>query len=213
MSSEAVVRESASGDPPRGKAARTRLRLVESVREEIEAEGNFSPDSVARRAASSPATFYNHFASKDEAVLAAFEAVMGELVEFVQQGLDVARALDEGLEAFLHDWTWTCIGFFRANNLLFSAARSRMSSRDDFRVVYLAREAEALEAYTRFVRLGQRAGLIREAEPEALAEVFLLTSEGWGHPRLRRATRGDALHEELVRSLHAMLAPGERESN
>lgn len=199
----------ASGRVPArpGKAERTRLRLVEAVRDELQAAGVCSAEAVARRAESSPATFYNHFQSKDDAILAAFDAAMHDLVAFVDRRLDVSDALELGRTAFLRDWIESCVAFFRANSLVFSAARTQLANADGFRAIYRAREAEALAHYTRFVRLAQRAGLVRAGDPDALAEVFMLTSEGWNHPRVLRMERGDALHAELVRSVEAMLAP------
>lgn len=203
-------RKSRPPTPRPGKSARTRLRLVDAVRREIEDTGAVNAEAVARRAESSPATFYNHFASKDAAVLAAFEATMEDLVAVVGEGLDVSRALDMGLEDFLREWTWSCLEFFRANSLVFGAARALTPSSREMGRVLKAREAESLELYVRFVRLGQRAQIVAGDDPEALAELFMLTCQGWNHPRLLRTERGSALHEELTRSVHAMLtwAPG-----
>lgn len=192
-------------EPPPGKSARTRLRLVDAVRREIEDAGAVNAGAVARRAESSPATFYNHFSSKDEAVLAAFDATMEDLVAVVREGLDVSRALEMGLEAFLRAWTWSCIEFFRANSLVFGAARALSPASREMRRVFEAREAESLELYVRFVRLGQHAQMIAGDEPEVLGELFMLSCQGWNHPRFLRIERGGALHEELSRSVHAML--------
>ena len=52
--------------PPVGKLERTRQRLVRAIREEVNATGNFSAETVAARAGISTATFYNHFARKDD---------------------------------------------------------------------------------------------------------------------------------------------------
>ncbi|MEM7412791.1 MAG: TetR/AcrR family transcriptional regulator [Myxococcota bacterium] len=190
-----------------GKAERTRLRLVDAVRAEIQSEGSFSAQSVAERTESSPATFYNHFPSKSDAILAAFDAVMVDLVSFVGRTLDVARALEMGLADFLADWTWQSAEFFHDNSVVFAAARSQMPGSPEFRTVYRTREAEALVHYVRFVRLAQRAGIARDGDPQALAEVLMLVSEGWNHPLVLRMTRGDAFHVELARSVQAMLAP------
>ena len=164
--------------PPLGKAARTRLRLVEAVRREIEDEGAISAEAVARRADSSPATFYNHFSSKDEAVLAAFDAAMADLVAFVETRLRVEAALEHGLTPFLRGWLTECVGFFRTNSLVFGAARALSPSSAELRRVFADRESEALVHYTRFVRLGQRAGLVRAGDPAALAEAWMLATQG-----------------------------------
>ncbi len=203
---ESSPKTSARPPTPRlGKSARTRLRLVDAVRREIEDAGAVHAEAVARRAESSPATFYNHFSSKDDAVLAAFDATMQDLVEVVREGLDVSLALEMGLEEFLRAWTWSCIEFFRANSLVFGAARALSPSSREMRRLFEAREAESLELYVRFVRLGQHAQMIAGEEPDVLGELFMLTCQGWNHPRFLRTEQGSALHEELTRSVHAML--------
>ena len=190
---------------PLRKTDRTRLQLVRAVRLELEQQGTITAGAVAKRANSSPATFYNHFASQDDALLAAFTAAMQDLVEVVRTGLDIEQVLEQGMAAFLRDWTWTCIEFFRANALVFGKARAQLHRADEFIRVFSHHEHEALEIYQRFVRLGQRAGLIKRDDTSSLAQVLMLTCQGWNHPRVLNCQQGDALHDALVRSTYAML--------
>jgi len=201
----AVGTDDGSAVRPLGKAERTRLRLVDAVRRTIAAEGTITAGSVARRADTSPATFYNHFSSHDEAVVEAFSAAMRDLVDFVEAELDVASLLDLGLDAFIEGWTWRSLELFRANSAVFDMATAAAHRSPAIRDVYRRREAEALEHYERFVRLGQRAGLFRDGDGAAMAEALMLLSQSWNHPRLLRCEQGSALHRELVHLVRAHL--------
>ena len=70
MAADSTSPLEARADRPLRKTERTRLRLVDAVRAEIEATGGFTAEHVARRAETSPATFYNHFESKDDLIVA-----------------------------------------------------------------------------------------------------------------------------------------------
>ena len=105
---------------PLRKTERTRLRLVEAVRHEIEDAGAFTAEQAARRAGASPATFYNHFGSKEDALAAAFAALMDDLVGHVETQLRVERLLELGLEAFAREWVWATARFFRTNSKTFA---------------------------------------------------------------------------------------------
>ena len=77
----------------RSKSDRTRLRFVAAIRSELAASGGFTADTVAKRAQTSPATFYNHFSSKDLALASAFAAVMDDLLSMVTHGLRIEPLL------------------------------------------------------------------------------------------------------------------------
>lgn len=186
---------------PARKADRTRMRLVEAIREEFASSGGFTADLVARRTGSSSATFYNHFASKDEALLAAFSAAMNDLVAMVASQLQIERILDAGIEDFASEWVLTCVDFFRANSEVFKAAQMQFPRSPKLRKVYRDREQVAFEKYERFVRLGQAARTIRTGDTSAIANVMMIASEGYNNPAILRISRDDGLHIELTRTV------------
>lgn len=186
---------------PRRKSERTRLRLVDAVRAEIESSGVFTAEQVARRAETSPATFYNHFASKDEALAASFASVMDDLVDHVEAHLRIDRLLEAGLEGFARDWVSACVAFFRTNSACLRAAQAQLPQSAELRAIYRDHEAAALAHYTRFVELGQRAGVVRPGPASAIALAWMIQDEGWNHPLVLRLTPGDALHAELARGV------------
>jgi AcrR family transcriptional regulator len=192
---------------PNGKTDRTRLRLVAAIREEFAASGAFTADLVARRAGSSQATFYNHFASKEEALNAAFSAAMNDLVDMVTGQLQIERVLDAGLDRFASEWVLACVEFFRANSLVFSAAQMQFPRSTKLREIYRDREQAACERYERFVRLGQAARTIRTGDTSAIANVMMIASQGYNNAAILRMRSGDGLHIELTRMVVKMLEP------
>lgn len=192
------------------KIARTRHRLVCAIGDEIRESGGFTADLVARRAESSTATFYNHFASKEEALLAVYSTVMEDLVRFVREQLEVERLLELGLQRFVADWTLAVAGFFREHSGVFRVAQAKLPGSSDLRDVYRLHEAQAFDAYRRFVSLGQAASVFRAGNANAIAQVLLVTSEGWNHPSVIRMQAGDPLHKALVASVVRMLTVDER---
>jgi AcrR family transcriptional regulator len=194
-------------NPPLRKTERTRLRLVAAVREEIEGAGAFTAELAARRAGASPATFYNHFGSKEDALCAAFSALMEDLVELVDAHLRVDRLLEVGLEAFARDWVSVTARFFRANSNTFGAAQMQMPTSKALRSIFSDGEAAALAVYERFVRLGQAARVLRAGAPGVIALAFMIANQGWNHPAVLRMKTDDDLHRELTRTVVLQLSP------
>ncbi|HSS03998.1 MAG TPA: TetR/AcrR family transcriptional regulator [Solirubrobacterales bacterium] len=85
-----------------------RERLIAGIAEAI-AEHGYSGTTIAhitRAAAVSRRTFYEHFSSKDECFVAAYDTVMSELRERVSQAFDETeqwpQAIKAGIDAMLH---------------------------------------------------------------------------------------------------------------
>jgi AcrR family transcriptional regulator len=201
--SEAIAMPPAAGG---GKLERTRQRLVQAVREEICDTGNFTADLVARRSGTSAATFYNHFASKDDALIAAYDSLMADLVALVADVCRIERLLDLGLRKFLAEWLARAVSFFREHSGLFRLAQAATTTSRDMREVFRRHEAAALVHYERFIQLGQSANLIRHGDRAAMARVLLVISESWNHPLMRSAAAGSALQNEWTEALVRVLA-------
>ena len=202
--------EPARATPPTGdrRVVRTRLRLVDAVRDEVAATGGFTAEDVTRRAGSSPATFYNHFPTKDDALLAAFAAAMSDLVTMVDSELRIESLLERGLDDFAAEWVALCAAFFRENCLVFRAAQTRIPVSKSFRAVFREHENAAFERYLRFVRLGQAAQVLREGDAEPIARAMMIASEGWNHPSVLKMEPGDGLHRELAAGFVLTLSRG-----
>lgn len=184
-----------------GKRGRTRLALVDAVRKLIETAGDFTANQIAKQAGSSPATFYNHFESKEDAFDQAFAMLMDELVELVEDGLDIETVLEIGLEEFAAQWVLGCVQFFRENQVLFRSALARLPASAALEAAYHQSEQRAIGHCARFIRLGQAAKLMRDGDAEQMAQAMMVTAEGYINPAILRINASDALHRELTRSV------------
>ncbi|HEX2097255.1 MAG TPA: TetR/AcrR family transcriptional regulator [Solirubrobacterales bacterium] len=89
------------GLPREFVAHNQRERLIAGIAEAI-AENGYSGTTIAhitRAAAVSRRTFYEHFPSKDDCFVAAYEAVMGELQERVSEAFDAEEDWPQAIKA------------------------------------------------------------------------------------------------------------------
>lgn len=177
------------------RSRRTRIALVAAVREELRSTGAFTAETVAERADCSPATFYGHFATKDDALTAAFELVLVEMFELLRDSVTVEQIESDDMAMSITDFVERQAMVFRTDSLVFRTAISRLPAHKALRHLYREAERVSLE-HLAFV-LGDK----------ALAERFLVMSQGLNNPR---ALRDDAQHvrSEFARSLTEMVNRG-----
>ena len=186
---------------------RTHERLVEATRAEIEATGSFTADRVAERAGTSTATFYSYFPAKRDALCAAFGVVMNELLEFCDRELAIDRFLENGLAPQSRHLAGAAAEFFRHNEHVFRAALVAMPESKALRKQYRDCERDALAIHERLIVLGQKAGLIRKAEPRPLARALLVLLQGLNNPAVLKTRSRDPLLEALGNAIFAFLRP------
>ncbi len=192
--------------PLAGKRERTRNSLISAVRAEIEDSGSFTAEVAARKAGSSPATFFNHFDSKDAAFDAAFESLLDELLAYADAGLKIDYVLEHGLPAFARAWVIGCARFFRNNHVLFGVAQSKLQSAAAIQRIYRRCETDTIACCARFIRLGQAANLFRRSDADSLARAMIIISQGYNNPATLTMAEDDSLHRELSRALVLLLA-------
>lgn len=202
----------AQPDQPAGKLARTRHKLVQAVHNEIAATGDFSAQRVALRAGTSTPTFYNHFATKDDALAAAYEQMMQGVVTLARRKCQIERLLEIGLPALVAEWVLMTGTFFHEHAALSRLAQAAMSRSKVMRDLFRDHEAEAIEVYRRFIELGQAAQAIRPGDAQAMASVLTITAQSWHHQRVQNITPQDPLHQELSRMIVHLLQPGDDQS-
>ena len=190
---------------PPGKAERTRTRLIEATCDELSESGSFTAERVAKRAGTSVATFYVHLPTKEVALVAVFERVMGELVSVVNQNLKVERLLESGLETLMGEFVQASIVFFSERMLVMRAGLAALPESRELRQVYRQHEGLAFEGFARFIALGQSAGQIRSGPTEELARTFLILSQGLNNPLLFDAEARASLPAHLSRVLAGWL--------
>ncbi|MEP5764858.1 MAG: TetR/AcrR family transcriptional regulator [Halieaceae bacterium] len=193
--------------PAAGKLERTRQRLLQAIREEAQASGNFSAEQVAARAGISTATFYNHFATKDEALLAAGEGLLGEMLDMVREQCSIEKLLDQGLYDFAYAWLERAIPIFSNDASLLRLLGAATERSDDLKALARRHQESLLEVYARFIELGQAASVVRPGDKDVIARVLLVTAESWNHPLMQRLEPGSAFHHEMSQTLARILAP------
>jgi AcrR family transcriptional regulator len=145
-----------------------RERLIAGLAEAV-AEHGYSGTTIAhitRAAAVSRRTFYEHFESKDECFVAAYDAVMGELRErvsaaFEQEGVEWPLAIKAGIDAML--------GFLAANPAL---ARLCMVEALVAGPAVVERYDAAIQSFVPYFQKGREG-----RSPEVLARLSATTEE------------------------------------
>lgn len=186
---------------------RTHQRLLEATRAEIAATGSFTADRVAERAGTSTATFYSYFPAKIDALCAAFSGVMEDLLQFCERELAIDLFLESGLDRQSQRLVAGAADFFRLNENVFRTALVALPESQTLRKMYRDCERDALAIHERFIVLGQKAGLIRDAEPRHLARALLVLLQGLNNPALLKTRAHDPLREALGEAIFAFLRP------
>lgn len=207
MQASVEARPQRDGKDHSGKLGRTRHMLVAAIRAEVAVSGNFTAELIAQRAGISPATFYNHFATKDEALMAAYVDLMHELETLVASHCHIERLLDIGVQQLVSDWLLDAAVFFCGNAALFRLAQAALERSKPMRDLFRQHEQRILHIYQRLIELGQTAQVIRAGDVVAMAQVVVVISEGWYHPLIQKLKPGSALHQEMTDVLTRMLCP------
>ncbi|HEY7704174.1 MAG TPA: TetR/AcrR family transcriptional regulator [Acidimicrobiia bacterium] len=171
-------------EPLTRKARTTRDALVGATREVVRRTGSLTPDLIAYSADVSTATFYTYFDTKDDALALAFDQVAGELGQAMGDLLTVDVLLDTGLESQVRAVLEATVVVFRRDGRLWRLAVARLPEAPAVGEAFRRRQEEAFAQAARFVRLGQRAGKVRDGEPDALARVLMMSLYGLGQPML-----------------------------
>ena len=186
------------------RSRRTRAALVAAVRDELRANGGFTAATVAARAGCSPATFYSHFGTKDDALTAAFAQTLDDLVDNTRSDLTVDTISAAGTASAIAEFVERQAEFFRVESLVFRTALSRLSDHRPLREAYRRAEGRTLDHLrTLFAEL-ERREVIATAAPDRLAEAFMIASQGLNNPRALRPDAVD-LRRSLATGLGAML--------
>lgn len=188
------------------RSRRTRQALVDAVRAELRATGSFNADLVSSRAGCSPATFYSHFATKDDALVGAFDLVLDDLVDHTTGLFSSERLEADGLEATIARLVDRQAAFFRRESLVFRAALARLPERRDLRNSYRRAEAANLAHLQAVIADAQQRRMIRRAPPDLLAEALMVLAQGINNPRLLALTAGD-LRAAIASAIVSVLRP------
>lgn len=193
------------------RSRRTRSALVAAVRDELRRNGAFTGESVAERAGCSPATYYVHLPTKDDALAAAFGLVLADLDALGARLFDVEQLAARGVPRWCEEVVGETIGFFATETLVFRAALARLADHRRLRSAYRATEQATLTRVRALVGAGQERRLLAAGSPDGRAEAALVLVQGLNNPRLWRRGLPDAVPAGLAAALRTVLdgpAPG-----
>jgi AcrR family transcriptional regulator len=188
------------------RSRRTRAALVRSTHAYLARTSELQPEEVAKEAGVSTATFYAHFASKDEAIAAALDVALGEVSRQGRAPLTIEHLLDHGLEETVRAAVTAGIEAFREHHRVFRLALSRLPHARSIREVYRHHEREMADELRRFLQLSMAAHQVRVGDLDAMTATLLVFLQGLNNPLLRG--RDDpAVLDELTRQVTGWLTP------
>lgn len=186
---------------------RTLERLSASTRSEIEATGSFTAERVAERAGSSVATFYTYFPTKADALNAAFDRVLADLIDFCEGAFQVEALAEQGLSTFCETLANETIRFFKENEKVFRLALAALPENPSLRALYRNCEKTTLAHQKQWVAEAQQRGHVRNGQSAEIARGLLVLLQGINNPSVLRTRRNDALRDELGRAIFLFLSP------
>ena len=89
--------------PATKRSKQTRADLARAARDEIALTGEVDSEAIAKAAGVSVATFYSHFASHDDAIAAALDLSLIEIVGVAEDKFLAESFASDGLDAVLVD--------------------------------------------------------------------------------------------------------------
>ncbi len=197
----------ATESPATARSRRTRNDLVQAVHDEVARTGSLDVAAITKVAGVSPATFYAHFDTHDDALAAAFGLSLDAVVGVLDQHFSVEALLEHGLESVVDGLVRETLSVFRVEALVMRAAVARIPHHRGMRDTYREREILSREKLTRHIDLGQRAKVLREGDPQDRAISVLVSTQGLNNPLLLGKRPNSAVVDDLCRAINALLAP------
>ena len=192
--------------PRNARSRRTRQALVNAVREELRQSSAFTVERVVERADCSAATYFSHFASKDDALTETYVTVCADLEKLTVDLFDVESLRTRGLPMFARHVETELVSFFRLEHRVFRAALARLTEHRDLARHHRAAQDATFAHVARFFSNAAEAGLIACVEPAVRAAAVVVLAEGFDNPRLLRARGDDPIHAVLASALAAIIA-------
>ncbi|MHB8671029.1 MAG: TetR/AcrR family transcriptional regulator [Acidimicrobiales bacterium] len=193
--------------PTGRKARRTHRALVEATRAVVNQTGGFNADLVAERAGVAPATFYVYFPSKDDALAAALDDALGELVERTMAELSIERILDGGLRPSVAAAIEAALGVFRSSAVVLRLALARIPDSRTVRQVYRDHQRQATRDIRQVILRASAAGQIVADDPETLTMALLVVFQGLNNPLLLGRQPDSRVVAHLVDMVVRLLDP------
>ncbi|REJ84395.1 MAG: TetR/AcrR family transcriptional regulator [Acidobacteria bacterium] len=189
------------------RSRRTRSELASAAHDQVARTGAVDVGAITGAAGVSPATFYAHFATHDDALAAAVDIALERIVGVGERLFHVERLLESGLAAVLDQLLRETHAVFQTESVVLRAALASLPRNRRIREVYRRHEARCLEHFAHQIELGQRAGVVRRGAADLRARSLLVVLQGFSNPLLTRGPLDPEVADDLRRVLGALLAP------
>jgi AcrR family transcriptional regulator len=193
-------------EPRTVRSRRTRAAIIAAVRDELRRTGAFTANAVAEGAGCSPATYYAHFPSKDEALTAAFDSLLTDLQEFVGRVFAIASLRRRGLVGFARTTVAELVGYFQVETNAVRAGMAGVPENHQLLVAYKAAEDAIVGIVAEFLGQAESLGLLPGPDAKGRAAAVVVLIQGLNNPLVLRATPRDPIHNGMVAAMAAVLA-------
>lgn len=193
-------------EPRTVRSRRTRVAIVAALREELRRTGTFTVNAVVEGAGCSPATYYAHFPSKDEALTEAFGALLVDLCDFIAGVFEVESLRRLGLVGFARAVVADLVGYFRVETLAVRAGMAGVPENHQLLVAYKTAEDAIVNLVADFLARAESDGLLAGPDAAGRAAAVVVTVQGLNNPLVLRAAPDAPIHEGMAAAMAAVLS-------
>lgn len=193
--------------PATKRSKQTRADLARAAHDEIARTGEVDSEAIAKAAGVSVATFYSHFASHDDAIAAALDLSLIEIVGVAEHRFLAELFATDGLDAVLVDLIAEMHRVFRKESLVLRAAQARLLAHAPSRHMFRSHETRSIEHLTTQIQLGQEAGHLGDGPADKRATSLLVLLQGIHNPVIMKKRIDPVLANDLYRSMFAVVGP------
>ena len=193
--------------PATKRSKQTRADLARAAHEEIACNGKVDSDAIAKAAGVSVATFYSHFASHDDAIAAALDLSLGEIVGVAEDVFLAELFASDGLDAVLVKLIAEMHRVFRKESLVLRAAQARLLAHAPSRHIFRSHEIRSIEHLTAQIQLGQESGQLGDGPADKRAMSLLVLLQGLHNPVIMKKRIDPVLTDDLHRAMFAVVGP------
>lgn len=179
---------------------------MDAIRAQFRLRGSLDVSAVASAAGVTTATFYNHFDTNEDSIVAAFDVVLQGLVATSDDIVTIALLDDSGPLETMRLYVDREVGLLRADSQLMRAGVALIAHHPGARAVFRRAESIHLAHLVEVLTEAKENSVIDINDPKATAESLLVLAHGVNHPRLLRP-RANRLRQQYAAGMALLLTP------